>query len=96
MQQRRDDSAEDFAGKTNFDTYFGNLKQGVNFKQPDLAAVLTRIANQGAKDFYDGKTADLIAASMRDGSMPHEARSMSTNTGMALCCNTAIAVATNE
>jgi gamma-glutamyltranspeptidase/glutathione hydrolase len=65
LQQRRDDSAKDFAGKTNFDTYFGNLKQGVNFKQPDLAAVLTRIANQGAKDFYDGKTADLIAASMR-------------------------------
>ena len=65
LQQRRDDAAKDFAGKTNFDTYFGNLKQGVNFKQPDLAAVLTRIANQGAKDFYDGKTADLIAASMR-------------------------------
>jgi gamma-glutamyltranspeptidase/glutathione hydrolase len=65
LQQRRDDSAKDFAGKTNFDTYFGNLKQGVNFKQPDLAGVLTRIANEGAKDFYDGKTADLIAASMR-------------------------------
>jgi len=65
LQQRRDDAAKDFAGKTNFDTYFGNLKQGVNFKQPDLAAVLTRIANEGAKDFYDGKTADLIAASMR-------------------------------
>jgi gamma-glutamyltranspeptidase/glutathione hydrolase len=65
LQQRRDDAAKDFAGNTNFDTYFGNLKQGVNFRQPDLAAVLTRIANQGAKDFYDGKTADLIAASMR-------------------------------
>ena len=65
LQQRRDDAAKDFAGKTNFDTYFGNLKQGVNFKQADLAAVLTRIANQGAKDFYDGKTADLIATSMR-------------------------------
>src|SRR6202795_25237 len=34
LQQRRDDAAKDFAGKTNFDTYFGNLKQGVNFKQP--------------------------------------------------------------
>jgi gamma-glutamyltranspeptidase/glutathione hydrolase len=65
LQQRRDDAAKDFAGKTNFDTYFGNLKQGVNFKQPELAAVLTRIADQGAKGFYDGKTADLIAASMR-------------------------------
>jgi gamma-glutamyltranspeptidase/glutathione hydrolase len=65
LQDRRDEAAKDFAGKTNFDTYFGNLKQGVNFKQPDLAAVLTRISDQGAKDFYSGKTADLIAASMR-------------------------------
>ena len=65
LQQRRDASAKDFAGKTNFDTYFGNLKQGVNFKQADLAAVLTRTANEGAKDFYDGKTANLIATSMR-------------------------------
>ncbi|MFC5521669.1 gamma-glutamyltransferase [Polaromonas jejuensis] len=65
LQQRRDEAAKDFAGKTNFDTYFGNLKQGANFKQPDLAAVLTRISSQGAKDFYNGRTADLIAASMR-------------------------------
>lgn len=65
LAKRRDDAAKDFAGKTNFDEYFGNLKEGVTFKQPDLANVLTRIANQGAKDFYDGKTADLIAASMK-------------------------------
>ncbi|RFU45131.1 gamma-glutamyltransferase [Paraburkholderia sp. DHOC27] len=64
LQQRRDDAAKDFAGKTNFDSYFGNLKQGVNFRQPELAAVLTRIADHGASDFYSGKTADLIAASM--------------------------------
>ncbi|OLL32482.1 gamma-glutamyltransferase [Burkholderia sp. SRS-W-2-2016] len=65
LQARRDSAAKSFAGKTNFDSYFGNLKQGVNFTQPDLAAVLERIAQQGAKDFYTGKTADLIAASMR-------------------------------
>ena len=65
LQERRDAAAKEFAGKTNFDTYFGNLKQGVNFKQPDLAAVLQRISDQGAKDFYSGKTADLIAESMR-------------------------------
>ncbi len=65
LAKRREDAEKDFAGKTNFDTYFGNLKQGVNFKQPDLAAVLTRIANQGAREFYNGKTADLIAASMK-------------------------------
>ncbi|MGT2474925.1 gamma-glutamyltransferase [Paraburkholderia terrae] len=65
LAKRREDAEKDFEGKTNFDTYFGNLKQGVNFKQPDLAAVLTRIANQGAREFYNGKTADLIAASMK-------------------------------
>ncbi|MFT4069254.1 gamma-glutamyltransferase [Paraburkholderia sp.] len=65
LQQRRDRAAKNFLGKTNFDAYFGNLKQGVNFRQPDLAAVLQRISDQGAKDFYSGKTADLIADSMR-------------------------------
>ena len=65
LQQRRDEAAKKFAGKTNFDAYFGNLKQGVNFTQPDLAAVLTRIADEGVEDFYNGETADLIAASMR-------------------------------
>jgi gamma-glutamyltranspeptidase/glutathione hydrolase len=65
LAKRREDAEKDFAGKTNFDIYFGNLKEGVNFKQPDLAAVLTRIANQGAREFYNGKTADLIASSMR-------------------------------
>ncbi|PCE23815.1 gamma-glutamyltransferase [Paraburkholderia acidicola] len=65
LASRREEAAKDFAGKTNFDTYFGAMKAGTTFKQPDLAAVLTRIANQGAKDFYQGKTADLIAASMR-------------------------------
>jgi gamma-glutamyltranspeptidase / glutathione hydrolase len=65
LMQRRDSAAKDFEGKTNFDTYFGGMKEGETFKQPDLAAVLTRIANNGAKEFYDGKTADLIAASMR-------------------------------
>jgi gamma-glutamyltranspeptidase/glutathione hydrolase len=65
LQQRRDNAAKDFEGKTNFDTYFGSMKAGENFKQPDLAAVLTRIANNGAREFYDGKTSDLIAASMR-------------------------------
>ncbi|MBN3755716.1 gamma-glutamyltransferase [Paraburkholderia sp. Tr-20389] len=65
LAKRREDAEKDFAGKTNFDTYFGNLKEGVNFRQPELAAVLTRIANQGAREFYNGKTADLIASSMK-------------------------------
>ncbi|AOK32006.1 gamma-glutamyltranspeptidase [Burkholderia singularis] len=67
LAQRGVDASKEFGGKTNYDQYFGTLKTGANFKQPDLAAVLTRISNDGAKDFYDGKTADLIAAAMKQG-----------------------------
>ncbi|MBN3807966.1 gamma-glutamyltransferase [Paraburkholderia sp. Ac-20347] len=66
LAKRREEASKEFGGKTNFDQYFGDMKEGATFRQPDLANVLTRIANQGAKDFYDGKTADLIAASMKD------------------------------
>ncbi|KVE39952.1 gamma-glutamyltransferase [Burkholderia sp. TSV86] len=67
LAQRGVDASKEFGGKTNYDQYFGTLKTGAHFKQPDLAAVLTRISNDGAKDFYDGKTADLIAAAMKQG-----------------------------
>lgn len=39
--------------------------EGDNFKQPELAATLLRIEKFGAKDFYEGQTAKLIAADMR-------------------------------
>ncbi|AJY40004.1 gamma-glutamyltransferase [Burkholderia humptydooensis] len=67
LAQRGVDASKEFGGKTNFDQYFSGLKAGANFRQPELAAVLARIANDGAKDFYDGRTADLIAASMKKG-----------------------------
>jgi gamma-glutamyltranspeptidase/glutathione hydrolase len=34
------------------------------FQQPDLARTLERIAHQGAKDFYEGETAHIIARAM--------------------------------
>ncbi|MDN3525810.1 gamma-glutamyltransferase [Halomonas sabkhae] len=37
---------------------------GDTFRQPDLAATLKRIAEQGAREFYEGETAELIAAEM--------------------------------
>ncbi|MGC3872446.1 gamma-glutamyltransferase [Halomonas sp. GXIMD04776] len=36
------------------------------FKQPDLAATLKRIAEQGPREFYEGKTAELIATQMEN------------------------------
>ena len=37
---------------------------GDTFIQPDLAATLTRIRDSGARDFYEGETAKLLAADM--------------------------------
>jgi gamma-glutamyltranspeptidase/glutathione hydrolase len=64
LQQRRDAAARSFAGKTNFDAYFSNLKTGVTFRQPELAQTLSRIASDGGREFYEGRTADLIAQQM--------------------------------
>jgi len=39
--------------------------EGDIFRQPDLAQTLQRIESQGAREFYTGKTAQLIAADMK-------------------------------
>src|SRR5262249_41891831 len=39
---------------------------GSVFKQPDLAATLRRIADDGAAGFYSGRTAELLAKSMEE------------------------------
>jgi gamma-glutamyltranspeptidase/glutathione hydrolase len=68
--QYREDANKLFAGKTNFGDYFGSMKPGAVFKQPELAKTLERIANKGAEDFYQGETAKLLVAQMqRDGGL---------------------------
>lgn len=54
-----------FKGRTNFDAYFSGLTEGATFRQPELAQTLKRIASDGGKEFYTGKTGEWIAASMR-------------------------------
>lgn len=48
--------------RTNFDAYFGSVKEGQPFAQKELAQTLRRIAREGADGFYRGKTAELIVA----------------------------------
>ncbi|MBW8833833.1 MAG: gamma-glutamyltransferase, partial [Burkholderia sp.] len=64
LQQRRDATAKNFAGKTNFDAYFSSLKAGATYRQPELAQTLARIASDGGREFYEGRTADLLAQQM--------------------------------
>jgi gamma-glutamyltranspeptidase/glutathione hydrolase len=52
-------------GKTNFADYFGTMKAGELFRQPELAQTLERIADKGASEFYQGQTADLLVAQMQ-------------------------------
>ncbi|MHB8813255.1 MAG: gamma-glutamyltransferase [Steroidobacteraceae bacterium] len=58
----RDRRAAKLNGRTNFLSYFGSLKSGDTFRQPELAATLERIATDGPRDFYQGQTADLCVA----------------------------------
>jgi len=53
--------------RTNFRDHFGPVKAGTMFKQPALAATLERIAKGGDREFYEGRTADLLVAQMQRG-----------------------------
>jgi gamma-glutamyltranspeptidase / glutathione hydrolase len=56
--------AAQLRGRTNFLTYFGALADGRTFRQPELAATLRRIAAEGPRGFYAGRTAELLVAEM--------------------------------
>jgi len=51
---------------TNMKAHFGDTLPKL-LVQPDLAATLTRISEQGPSDFYSGKTAELLVAEMSRG-----------------------------
>lgn len=60
---------------SNFENYFGAASEPeVLFTQPELAATLARIRDQGPDGFYKGDTADAIVAYMQktNGLMTHD------------------------
>jgi gamma-glutamyltranspeptidase/glutathione hydrolase len=59
--------ASKYAGKTNFEKYFGSMQEGELFRQPELAATLDRIAEHGKDGFYSGETAQFIVSEMQRG-----------------------------
>lgn len=63
--QYREDALGLFKGSTNFGKYFGNMKVGERFTQPELAQTLERIADKGVSEFYQGKTAQLLVKQMQ-------------------------------
>ncbi len=63
--QYREDALGLFKDSTNFNDYFGKMKVGETFTQPELAQTLERIADKGVSEFYQGKTADLLVAQMQ-------------------------------
>ncbi|WP_462382685.1 gamma-glutamyltransferase [Pseudomonas sp. Marseille-QA0892] len=68
--QYREDAIGLFNGTTNFEDYFGAMRPGTTFKQPELAQTLERIADKGPDEFYRGRTAELLMAQMKqDGGL---------------------------
>lgn len=63
--QYREDALGLFKSSTNFPQYFGSMKVGERFTQPELAQTLERIADKGVSEFYQGKTAQLLVAQMQ-------------------------------
>ncbi|WP_326536348.1 gamma-glutamyltransferase [Pseudorhodoferax sp.] len=69
----RDGMMTDFGAlpyAANLMEYFGGMETGKVFKQAELAETFKRIASNGPDEFYQGRTADLIVAAMRqDGGL---------------------------
>jgi gamma-glutamyltranspeptidase/glutathione hydrolase len=63
--QYREDALGLFKDSTNFRDYFGAMKTGQRFKQPELSQTLERIAAHGVSEFYQGTTAKLLVAQMQ-------------------------------
>ena len=68
LAENTSDAAESFErGGVNFNRYFSGMRARELFRQPELAATLQRISENGAREFYTGETAGLIVEEMQRG-----------------------------
>ncbi|TXS92717.1 gamma-glutamyltransferase [Parahaliea maris] len=64
LAELADEAAVEFGQHSNFSSWFGAMKAGERFPQPDLATTLMRLA-QDPDDFYRGVTAKKIVRTMK-------------------------------
>jgi gamma-glutamyltranspeptidase / glutathione hydrolase len=64
LVESRDGRGKEIAGRTNFARFFSGMHTNETFRQPQLEATLRRIAQNGARDFYQGTTATLLEREM--------------------------------
>lgn len=68
LAENRSDAAEQFERPgVNFNQHFAGMRARELFRQPELAATLQRISENGAREFYTGETARLILEEMQRG-----------------------------
>lgn len=68
LAEAKDEVAVSFErGGVNFNQHFSGMRAREVFRQPELAATLQRISENGAREFYTGETAGLILEEMQRG-----------------------------
>ena len=67
LDRIRQQYAGGFRDKTNFEHYFAGMRAGKRFRQSELAATLERIAQDGDRGFYEGRTAQLLLEHLSQG-----------------------------
>ena len=63
--ERVDRARERLQGEPGWEEHYGRMRTGTRFRQPELAATLTLLADQGPAAMYRGQLAEAIAGTLR-------------------------------